>query len=139
MIVSKKTSLLISTIFLAFVVKSQDIDTVKTNQISNVIIKKEAGIDNIIKTHQSSFKQEGYRIQIYSGNKRQPAREVKSKYVSLHLKAKAHELYQQPYFKIRVGDFKTKLEAIKFEKELNTHFPNCFIVKDEIDIETLIE
>ena len=51
---------------------------------------------------------------------------------------KAHEVYQQPFFKIRVGDFRTKLEAYKFQKEIMAQFPNSFIVKDEIEIDQLI-
>lgn len=105
----------------------------------HIAIKKEYGIDQLIKTHESSFKQQGYRIQIFQGNKKQPAREAKSKYISTHSKHKAHEIYQQPYFKVRVGDFRTKLEALKFQKELISKFPNSFIVKDEIEIDELLD
>lgn len=80
----------------------------------------------------------GYRIQIYSDNKKQAARDEKAKFLSSFSGVKAHEIYQQPYFKIRVGDFKTKLEAYKFQREIYLQFPNSFIVKDEIDINELI-
>lgn len=128
-------------IVICFCLKSQTVDTVSdsTNYSSKVIIKKDLRINTIIETHKKSYKEDGYRIQLFSGNKKQPAREAKAKYISLRHKNKAHEIYQQPYFKIRVGDFRTKLEALKFQKEIVAHFPNCFIVKDEIDIEQLIE
>jgi len=109
------------------------------NYLSSITINKEHGIDQLIETHESSFKQEGYRIQIFQGNKKQPAREAKSRYISTHSKHKAHEVYQQPYFKVRVGDFRTKLEALKFQKELIPKFPNSFIVKDEIEIDELLD
>ncbi|MCB9364728.1 MAG: SPOR domain-containing protein [Flavobacteriales bacterium] len=109
------------------------------NKSSKVTIKKDYRIDKIVDTHKKSFKEEGFRIQIFSENKKQPARDAKAKYISLKHSPKAHEVYQQPYFKIRVGDFRTKLEALKFQKEISPHFPNCFIVKDEIDIEELLE
>jgi hypothetical protein len=109
------------------------------NKSSKVIIKKDYRIDKIVDTHKKSFKEEGFRIQIISDNKKQPARDAKAKYINLRHKHKAHEVYQQPYFKIRVGDFRTKLEALNFQKEISSHFPNCFIVKDEIDIEELLE
>jgi maltose-binding protein MalE len=124
-----------------FCVKSQTSlqkDTT-SNKNSKIIVKKDYRIDKIIETHKKSYKEEGYRIQIYSGNKRQPSRDAKAKYISLRHSNKAHEVYQQPYFKVRVGDFRTKLEALKFQKEIASHFPNCFIVKDEIDIEELLD
>lgn len=126
-----------------FYLKSQTTNSIATDSTvhkkSSVTISKDHRIDNIIETHKKSYKEEGYRIQIFSGNKRQPAREAKARYINLRHKNKAHEIYQQPYFKVRVGDFRTKLEALKFQKELTSQFPNCFIVKDEIDIEQLLE
>ena len=126
---------------ITFCVKSQtNLQNDTTSDKSNkIIIKKDYRIDKIIETHKKSYKEEGYRIQLFSGNKKQPAREAKAKYISLRHDNKAHEIYQQPYFKVRVGDFRTKLEALKFQKEISSHFPNCFIVKDEIDIEQLLD
>ena len=94
-------------------------------------------IDKLNNTHIESYSLIGYRIQIYSGNKKQPAREARLQFSKAFKDVKAHETYQQPYFKVRVGDFRTKLEALKFQKELTGLFPNCFIVKDHIAIEEL--
>ena len=96
-------------------------------------------IEKLNNSYSSSYHLSGYRVQIYSGNKKQPARELRLKFSRLYRKVKAHESYQQPNFKIRVGDFKTKLEALKFRKELLEHYPNCFIVKDDIEIEELVK
>lgn len=108
------------------------------NGVSNVSVIKDTRINEILNTYKSSYSLSGYRIQIFSDNKKQPARDEKAKFLSLYTSVKAHEIYQQPYFKIRVGDFRTKLEAYKFQKEIQLQFPNCFIVRDEIDVEELI-
>jgi hypothetical protein len=42
--------------------------------------------------------------------------------------------YQQPNFKIRVGDFKTRLEALKFLKEVQGLYSTAFIVKDDVKL-----
>ncbi len=105
---------------------------------SNIAVSKDGRIDNLLETYKSSFTIQGYRIQIYSDNKKQPARDEKAKFLSLFSNVKAHEIYQQPYFKIRVGDFRTKLEAYKFQREIYENFPNSFIVKDEIEVEQLL-
>lgn len=106
---------------------------------NNVSVIKDSRVDNLLETYKSSFSVQGYRIQIYSDNKKQPARDEKAKFLSLYSNVKAHEIYQQPYFKIRVGDFRTKLEAYKFQKEIVSNFPNSFIVKDEIEVDQLLD
>lgn len=98
---------------------------------------KDSRIDKLNKAYKTDYKLRGYRVQIYSGNKRQPANEARSTFSRLYRKKKAHMNYEQPYYKVRVGDFKTKIEALKFKNDLTKHFPNCFIVKDEIDIKEI--
>ena len=47
---------------------------------SNVTVIKDSRIDNLLETYKSSFTIQGYRIQIYSDNKKQPARDEKAKF-----------------------------------------------------------
>lgn len=134
-----KTALFFTLILFHFNVYCQDNSTPDSlNSSSNISIIKDGRIDNVLQTYKSSYALTGYRIQIFSDNKKQPARDEKAKFLSLYTSVKAHEVYQQPYFKIRVGDFRTKLEAYKFQKEIQLQFPNCFIVKDEIEVEQLL-
>lgn len=46
----------------------------------------------------------------------------------------AYVIYQQPNFKVRVGDFKTRIEAAKFLTEMQTRFAMAFIVPDEVKL-----
>lgn len=110
----------------------QDSTTINESKIS---IVKDTRIDKLNTNYTETFKLEGYRVQIYSGNKKQPARDARLRFTRIYRKTKAYEMYEQPYFKVRVGDFKTKMEALKFKNDLTKHFPNCFIVKDEIKFE----
>jgi hypothetical protein len=135
----KLTILSIFLIYSFTVLAQNDIAKDSTSTKSNVSVTKDSRIDNLIETYKSSFTVQGYRIQIYSDNKKQPARDEKAKFLSLYNNVRAHEIYQQPYFKIRVGDFRTKLEAYKFQKEIVSNFPNSFIVKDEIEVEQLLD
>ena len=116
--------------FQLIVAQESNQDSLKSIKIEVI---KDSRIDDLDKAYTSHFKLEGYRIQIYSGNKKQPAKEARLNFTRIYRKTKAHEIYEQPYFKVRVGDFKTRIEALKFKNELTKHFPNCFIVKDEIE------
>lgn len=124
---------LVISFFSGFVFSAQaqtDTTNVKTNY---VVVKPEAGIEKIVKTYADTYVLTGYRIQIGSENKSQDAKKIRANFVQQYKNVAAYELYQQPYYKVRVGNFKTKLEAVKFQQEINTQYPNSFIVKDEIE------
>jgi len=129
----KKQSLLL--IFL-FVCKWILCQTDSTNH-STVSVIKDNRIDSLNKRYQKSFKLKGYRVQIYSGTKRPPARQIRARFKNNFTEIAAHENWEPPYYKVKVGDFKTKLEALKFQMEIKEEFPNSFIVKDIIDYDNM--
>ena len=125
---------LISTFLLLFIIQICYCQTDSTQQHNTrkTVVVEDPRIATLKETYQSSFKLKGYRIQIHSGNKRQPAKQARAKFMKLHNEIATHETYQQPNYKIRVGDFKSKIEALKFLKEITSDFPNSFIVSDNI-------
>ncbi len=81
----------------------------------------------------------GYRVQIHFGSDRDKANEIKLKFVQKYSSVAAYEPYEQPNFKVRVGDFRTRLEAYKFLKEIAPDFPSSFIVQDEVELKELMK
>ncbi|MCC7301010.1 MAG: SPOR domain-containing protein [Bacteroidia bacterium] len=79
----------------------------------------------------------GYRVQIHFGAEKAKAMQIKSRFLSRYPEVRAYDPFDAPYFKIRVGDFRTKLEAYKFMKELIGEFPGSFIVADDIELPPL--
>lgn len=76
---------------------------------------------------------QGFRVQLYYGGNRTEALELKSKFAQLHPDVESYLIYQQPYFRLRVGDFRSRLEAYKLMKKVEKEFPSVFIVNDEIN------
>lgn len=76
----------------------------------------------------------GYRVQIHFGAEKAKAMEVRTKFSTQYQNVPSYFDYQQPYFKVRVGDFRTKLEAYKLLQEISGEFSGAFIVSDEIDL-----
>ena len=77
---------------------------------------------------------QGFRVQIYFGSDKAKAREVKSRFLATYAsEAHAYEIYEVPNFKIRVGDFRTRLEAYRFLKKIRADFPASFIVASEVE------
>jgi hypothetical protein len=83
---------------------------------------------------------EGYRIQIFfasGNNSRKMVSDKRTEFLIRYPQIGAYEIWQSPNFKVRVGDFRTKLEAYKFYKEIKGEFPSSFIVKDNIALPKL--
>lgn len=82
----------------------------------------------------------GYRIQLFSGSgneARQKANQLRSEFLQLYPDIAAHLVFQQPNFKVRIGDLRTELEAIRLKKEIEFDFPNGFVVRDMIALPKL--
>jgi hypothetical protein len=79
---------------------------------------------------------EGYRIQIYnssSRNAREESGKVQAEFIS-KFPEKSYLLFAEPgYYKIRVGDFRTKTEATGIFLLISKVFPDAYIVPDIIN------
>ena len=83
----------------------------------------------------------GFRLQIYFGsgeNAHQQAIRIKTDFLSSYPDVKTYLIFKSPDFIVRVGNFRTKSEALKMQKSLLFKFPNAFIVTDEIAFPELI-
>lgn len=84
----------------------------------------------------------GYRVQIFSGSgneARQKANQLRSEFLQLYPDIATHLVFQQPNFKVRIGDLRTQLEAIRLKKEIGFDYPNGFVVRDMINLPTIPE
>jgi hypothetical protein len=63
--------------------------------------------------------------------------EAKSHFVENHADIPCYLIFQEPYYKIRIGDFRTKVEAVKVLKEITAEYPNAFVVEDDINFPQL--
>ncbi len=76
---------------------------------------------------------EGFRVQLYSGSggkARQEAFEVKSKVLSQLPSEQIYVDFNAPFWRVRVGSFRHKHEALPLLHQLKDSFPNCYVVKD---------
>jgi hypothetical protein len=80
----------------------------------------------------------GYRIRIFSesglGAKEEQQR-VRARFLSLYPDIDAYYRYDEPYFKVYVGDCRTRSEALKLYDRIKKQFPNPILVEDYINIQ----
>ena len=100
----------------------------------NQLVKKQAQI-NEETTRNNRRSMPGYRIQIVNTTDRNGAINAKSKVYQLYPELKAYLLFQSPYYRIKVGNFKTHSEAESYLKGLSQAFSgSVFIVRDNIEV-----
>jgi hypothetical protein len=114
---------------------AQQNDTVKNNDVESSIIDH-SNIGSLIGSHKKIIKKspftEGYRIQIFNGNSREEAMKVKSDFYNKFPSIRCYTVYQQPYYKVRVGDYPNPESARNDLKLLGRHFPSSFLVPEKI-------
>lgn len=80
-----------------------------------------------------SFNFSGYRIRIFFDNS-QNARGASSallyRFKTRHPGVSAYRTFDSPNFKVTVGDYRTKSEALAALKMLQSEFPSAFIVQE---------
>lgn len=100
----------------------------------NETAKLDSLVDKHVKINQSNKTMPGYRIQVYFGQQRSKAMEIKSDFELRYGGIPVYLTYKQPNFKVRAGDFKTKLEASKYLNDIKSSYAVAFIVKDDVKL-----
>ena len=84
----------------------------------------------------SSRKTSGYRVRIFNDNKqnsRGASEAAMSRFKGMYPSIAAYRTYSNPFFKVTVGDFRTKSEAMRLLQQVKGSFPSAFIVKETIN------
>jgi len=61
------------------------------------------------------------------------ADQSRARFISRHEEVKSYKQFEYPYFKVYVGDFRTRSEALKFLKEIEYNYPDAFIREDIVE------
>ena len=82
----------------------------------------------------------GFRVQIYtdSGNRSKLRTDrVKAEFDSKYPNVPSYISYDEPYYRLRVGDFRTRLDALRFLNEVSSTYLSSIIVVDKINFPPL--
>jgi SPOR domain len=73
---------------------------------------------------------EGWRVQILSTTDRQQADAAKLKFQSEFPGTYADWVHEKPYYKLRVGACRNKMEAMALLNDLKDYYPGAYVAKD---------
>lgn len=106
---------------------------------ANVTINQSPEVADAVRKHIYANRDrtiKGYRVRIFFDNK-QTARAESEKILKEFRKAypeiAVYRVYANPYFKVTVGDFRTRSEAMEMLSRIKYSFPSAFVVKENID------
>lgn len=146
--------IIIALLFSAYA-QAQTNDSVQVNVITTIekqtpnkgkiTIVQDAQITELVNRHvqinvDNESQIEGWRIQIYNSSgseSKKEALEIRNKFLAKYPDIKAYTVYQPPFFKIRVGNFRTREEAFFYFKEIVKDFPISYLVQGKIDLPKL--
>lgn len=91
-------------------------------------------IEQLVKTwinqNRANPRIEGWRLQILSTTDRQRVEAGKKEFLSLYPTIPAEWVHEKPYYKLRVGAFHTRQEAMSFLAEIKDSYPGAYPAKD---------
>jgi len=112
----------------------------------DILVFQDMRINELIYNHVEQNKRKegvpGFRIRIFSdlgSSARDQSQDTKAKFYGLFPEIPIYREYVSPYFRVVVGDYRTKIDALKDFKRVKRYFPSAFIVPDKINYPNLEE
>lgn len=106
-------------------------------QRKNIVVERDEDLDSLIYQHAENNKSrntlDGFRIQLFSGSERNNANQLKAQFLRQYPEVPVYLSYQQPFFKLRAGDFRTRTEAQNLYHKLLKDYGEVLIVPDKIN------
>ncbi len=103
-------------------------------------VKQDHKIELLLQAHREATWQQrgipGYRVHLYmdTGNRaRLNTQREQAGFENKYPGVKAYIIYEEPYFKLRVGDFRTRLDARRFLEKIRRDYSSAYIVVDMIN------
>lgn len=115
--------------------------SIQAQQLSPVDIEThgDTRIDSLLRMHiayNDAFPYvSGYRIQVFmeSGNQAlYDAEETRIKFEEKFQNIPTYITFSEPYYRVRVGDFRTRLEAMRVLEKIKRTYANAWVIKDNI-------
>lgn len=103
--------------------------------------ENERRIDSLVEKqiHINSLKKgiDGFRVQIHhdQSQSREESQKVRAKFSQDFPHLKTYLEFKSPYYKIQVGDFITRIEAYKIQKEIGKKYRGTYIVPAIVNFE----
>ena len=126
-----KYSCFLISIFFSLISFSQEnqIEIIKDYRI-DALVKKQGEIIPPASVPQIT----GYRIQLFFDIEKKAVDDARAKFISMYPKVDTYVTYTAPNYFLKVGNFRTHLEAEKVKTSVDKEFPTNYIIKELINL-----
>jgi|SRR5690606_35111032 len=84
------------------------------------------------KKNATRVKVRGFRVQIFSGNNRNDAYATQSRFQRSYKDISSYVSYDEPNYRVKVGDFRSRNDANSLLKVLRSQYSNVFVFTEDI-------
>lgn len=102
-----------------------------TNHVNNRVL---ALLDTMANANKAIKYAQGYRILAYTGTERKTAMDMRRSIIERIPEERDYLQYRQPTFRLKVGDYLTRIEAQQVLSRIRDITPNALIVSDQINV-----
>lgn len=106
-----------------------------------LILNQDERIDVLIakqrQIHDNDSTIDGFRVQIFMelGNDALAhADSIKSEFIEMYPDVPIYLVFGQPYYRLRIGDFRTRIEAENMYHQVKKKYKNAFVTADRIEL-----
>jgi len=106
----------------------------------SVEVIKDPRIDNLVRKQSEIIPPatgpqiNGYRIQLFFDSNKTLVDQARVKFISRFPKVDTYVTYNAPNYFLKVGDFRTELDAARIKAEVSADFPTSFIVHEKVNL-----
>jgi len=100
---------------------AQKLSSAQLNTVQELIVEKH-------KLEASNEIRSTYKLQIYSGSLEE-AEDTLKEFKKLELDISSKIIYQTPYYKIWVGNFRNRIQADRVFESIRSDYPNTLIIR----------
>jgi len=130
--------------FIFFCLLLFSIPSIAQTDSGTVVVHKDPRIELLINkqieineytTRNARRNVQGYRILVINTNDRAKATEAKARIYQKFRELPAYLMYQSPFYKLKVGNFREREEAEQYLADIQRLFPTgVFVVRDVIEV-----
>lgn len=120
------------------IISTEKVITMPLATVTDAPMHVNKRLDAILDTiamHNKSIKfTNGFRIQIYVGNDRKAADDAKIYTYQKYPEIFPYLSFQQPIYKVKIGDFLNRMDAERYFSDIRDLFPSAMILPDRVEI-----
>ncbi len=106
----------------------------KENTDNQIAVHCDQRVGHLLDIEKRTDKIMGYRLQICLDSDKEIIDEARDKYLKLYPLTDTYVNFENPHFNLKVGDFRSRVEAEKIKREIFGEFVICIIHEELINL-----